>query len=104
MITICTKTDRRWLEEHYGRVLRNDPILCVFRGKMRRILRDRMVEMTIAEKEGKHVPAFPPAGFNFEISRLQLSTQALLGHGEAPDESGDLPLNEQFQIERMDGD
>ncbi len=99
--TICTKQDRRWLEKHYGRVISNDPVLAIFKGKLRRMLRDRMVEMTIAEQEGRKVPPFPPAGFDVKLSRLQQSTLTQLAKGKAPDQSGDLPLKEQFQIERM---
>ncbi len=97
---ICTKTDRLWLEQHFGRVIKNDPVLAIFKGGRRRILRDRMVQMAIADKEGRKVPPFPPVGFDVKLSRLRQSTLAQLGPEKAPDESADLPLNEQFQIER----
>ncbi len=97
---ICTKKDRRWLEQHYGRVIRNDPVLAIFKGKLRRVLRDRMVEMTIAEQEGREVPPFPPAGMDVKLSRLTQTTLSQMTQNNPPDESGDLSPLEQIRDEQ----
>ena len=72
MQVVVTQREKYALHRYFMGVLQQISVMRLFPRWCRRILADRLVEIKVAELEGRTPPEFPPEGFEIVLTKANL--------------------------------
>jgi hypothetical protein len=70
MQVIVTEADRRRMRKEFRLLMNSIQAFQLFPRKQRNLLAERLLDIAVAEQEGKSPPEFPPEGFEVVFTKI----------------------------------